>query len=760
MIKNRKITILFTIFIFLLIQNIYGNDGVIRGRVIDKVQNIPLIGANVTLIGTPLGAASDANGEFQINNVPPGVYAVQVTVIGYTPETATDLMVGGVRDIVLDFELEQTVIGLEGITVRPNYFNSIVEKPISARTQTNEEIRRLPGGLEDVVRAVSILPGVAQVQSGRNDLIVRGGAPSENLYVIDGLEIANINHFGTQGASGGPLSFINLDFVESTTFSTGGFGVRYGDRLSSVLTLNLRDGREDRIGGKGLISYSQFGMNLEGPVGEKGNFVFSARRSYLDFIFKAAGFGFVPEYWDFLAKTNYDLTTNDNLEILFIGALDKTRFFNDTPEKRYTNSRILGSSQDQLIAGITWRHLFRGGFSTVTLGRSEIDFRFNQSDTLGNPIFLNNSLEREYTLTNNWIFNLSRSLELNWGIQGKFVDVSTRLLVPGFTDDFNTSFSVDLDQDISGYKSAGWMQATYTLPKWQFIAGLRMDGFDLYKLQSAFSPRTTINYRLQEGTTLNVHWGRYQQAPAFVWLNANSLNNDLDYIQTDQVILGIEQLLRDDLQMTVEGYYKDYSNYPASTQRPYLVMANTGAGFGGSDDGYASFGLDPLVNEGTGWSRGVEVFLQKKLSDLPFYGIFSLSYNQSRFKGLDGISKPSSYDQRWITNFGGGYVINNRWEISFKSRLATGRPYTPYNPDYTKSIELYNSERIPNNWIVDLRVDRFWFFDGWMMVTFIDIQNVFNRPIYDVPRYNAFDDELEDSGSIGILPSIGIGVEF
>lgn len=747
-------------FFMLSATTLFSQTGKITGYVFDKIENTPLIGANVLVSGTTYGAASDINGYFEILSVPVGTYSVQATVIGFIPQVRTDIVVSSVKPAVLNFQLESTVLTGEGVVVKPNYFLDAVEKPISSRMQTNEEIRRLPGGLEDVVRAISILPGVAQVQSGRNDLIVRGGAPSENLYVIDGLEISNINHFGTQGAAGGPLSFINLDFVDNTLFSTGGFGVRYGDKLSSVLTLDLKNGRTDRIGGKGTISASQFGFDIEGPLKDKGSFFFTARRSYLDFIFKAAGFGFVPEYWDFMGKANYKLSSKDELTILGILALDRTKFFNDTPEKRYTNSRILGSSQDQMLAGLTWRHLFRGGYSTLTIGQTEIDYDFFQYDTLKNPIFLNKSIEKENTVTGNLVYNLSNALEINWGLQGKQVKTSNDILMPGFVSDFGENIAVDLDVTDSGAKYASWFQTTANFNRIKLILGLRWDQMNFYGAKNVFSPRGTFNYALFDQTQVSLHLGSYYQAPSLIWLNANPQNQSLDFIQTDQYILGVEQLLQEDLQLTIEGYYKDYSNYPSSLTRPYLVMANTGAGFGGSNDGFASFGLDPLANIGSGWARGIELFVQKKLSERPWYGILSVSYNQSKFKGLDGISRPSSYDQRWILNIGGGYVLNKNWEFGFKSRFATGRPYTPYNADYTKSSTLYNTERVQNNWILDLRADRFWYFDRFVLITYADIQNVLNRDIYDVPRYNAFDDELETGGSIGILPSIGISIEF
>ena len=369
----------------------------ITGEVYDGTTNEPLAGVNISIVGTTLGASTEIDGRFDIQRVPVGTYSVRVTAIGYTPFIATDIVVMVAKPTEIRIPLIESLVQVEGVQVTASYFQSLPDRPLSTLIQSNAEIRRLPGGQEDVVRAISIMPGVAQVQAGRNDLIVRGGAPSENLFVVDNIEIPNINHFGTQGASGGPLSFINLDFVERTTFSTGGFGVRYGDKLSSVLSIDLRDGRKDQLGGKATISSSQFGLNLEGPASESGNFILSARRSYLDFIFKAAGFGFVPEYWDFLGKVHYDLSLKDRLDVLAIGALDNVKLFNDTPDKRFSNSRVLGSNQNQFVGGVTWRHLMNQSFMTVALSQTYVDYDYMQNDSLLNSLFRNSSFEHEST---------------------------------------------------------------------------------------------------------------------------------------------------------------------------------------------------------------------------------------------------------------------------------------------------------------------------------------------------------------------------
>ncbi len=734
--------------------------GRITGHVYDAVTKEALIGANVQVVGTTLGAISAVDGTFTIDRVPEGMIALQVSMIGYKAVIQPDLMVTPVKPLEVKLGLNQTVLAGASVTIKPSYFESVSDKPLSVQTQSYAEIRRLPGGYEDVVRAISILPGVAQAQNGRNDLIVRGGAPSENLYVIDGVEVPNINHYGTQGATGGPLSFVNLDYVANTTFSTGGFGVRYGDRLSSVTNIELREGREDRWGGKGTISASQFGLNLEGPIANKGSMVLSARRSYLDFVFKAAGFAFVPEYWDFLVKTDYKLGPHDQLSLTALSAIDNVKLFNDTAEKRYDNSRVIKTDQYEAVAGLTWRHLFTSGYSTVSLSNNRFRYDLLQADTTQKSIFRNNSLERETLLTANLVVKPARHTEVTLGGQARAVLFESAIAVPPFTNPYGQLFTIDADLDTTALKGSAWLQLVQRSGPFSFTLGSRYDYFNLIDKGSAFSPRASLEYQWGPLTRLSFSAGRYHQTPAYIWLVANLINRRLRQIQADQYILGMQHLLRDDLKLSLEGYYKKYSRYPASTLQPWLVMANTGAGYGGAEEGFASYGIDPLVSQGSGWARGIELFAQKRLSQAPWYGLLSVSYNEAQFRGLDGIERPGSFDQRWIANLGGGWIPDGRWEFSAKFRLATGRPYTPLNADYSRSGDRYNAARIGVNHSLDLRADRHWQTGGVVLITFIDIQNIYNRKFKDVPRWNAFKKELDETSSIGILPTIGISAEF
>ncbi|MCZ7557066.1 MAG: TonB-dependent receptor [Bacteroidia bacterium] len=740
--------------------------GAIRGTVTDAVTKEPLFGANVILVGTTLGAASNLDGVFEIREVPAGIYQIRASVIGHKPQVASDVEVAPGRETRLNFALQPSVIDLEEVVVEAAWFRENADAQVSAQTLSYEEIRRAPGGLEDVIRAVSVLPGVVQASAGRNDLIVRGGAPSENLYVVDNLEVPNINHFGTQGATGGPLSFINLDFVEDVTFATGGFGARYGDKLSSVMNIQLRDGRRDRLGGKLTVSASQFGLNAEGPIGEVGSYLFSARRSYLDFIFKAAGFGFVPEYWDFITKATVSPDRLNEFSFLGIGALDNVRFFNDTEDQRFSNSRILGNSQNQYFTSFSWRRLMDGGFMTFSLGRTYVDYSFLQSDSLLSPVFRSDSKEGETSLRADGVFLLSRDTELSFGAQGKMGRVRGDFALTPTVNTIQTGPALDpLSNvwDTTAFKGSVYAQVARTFfERLRVTLGGRLDYFNLIDESAAIAPRLALRYALTDLTTLTLSGGRYHQAPSYIWLVSNAANASLRHVQVDQAVLGIEHLLRADLRVRLEGYYKNYADYPASTVRPWLVLANTGAGFGGAEEGFSSFGLEPLVSEGEGASSGVELLLQKRMSDVPLYGILSLSYNNTEYAALDGVMRPGLYDQRIIFNVSGGYRFDAAWEASFKFRYGTGTPYTPFDVNGEQLFASdFNASRLPDFHSLDVRVDRRWFFSGWNLIAYIDIQNVYNRKNSQAYRWDPRNNVVESTGgSIGILPTIGVSAEF
>ena len=332
--------------------------------------------------------------------------------------------------------------------------------------------------------------------------------------------------------------------------------------------------------------------------------------------------------------------------------------------------------------------------------------------------------------------------------------------------DFESSFGDSLvipnaDWNERATKAAAYIQLGQRLSrKLTFTLGGRLDYFDRIENKTAFGPRASLSYDLFKKTTVSLSGGVYHQAPSYVWLTTNNRNRQLEFIRADQLVFGIERLLRNDTRIRLESYVKRYRHYPTSLDRPYLVLANTGAGFGGSEDGFSSFGFDDLVSEGEGLSRGIELLLQKRLSDLCCYGLISATYGKTEFKSLDGVTRPGLYDQRFIFNLSGGYQPSVKWEFSAKFRIGTGTPYTPFDSEGNQSVENYNSKRLPLFHSADIRVDRRWNYASWTLVTYLDLQNFYSRENVQRYRWNEREQKVEESTSIGILPTIGISAEF
>ena len=514
---------------------------------------------------------------------------------------------------------------------------------------------------------------------------------------------------------------------------------------------------------KALISATQFGLNLEGPVTQSSNFVFSVRRSYLDFIFNAAGFGFVPEYYDVLTKYTNDLSKNEKLTFLFVAAFDRVKFNNDSRDNIIDNSRILASNQNQYMAGLSYRRLFGKGYYTISLSRSFVDYDTFQKDTLFNPIFLNKSIEAENEIKLETLYKIKGNAELNLGVSYKLIKFDTNILFPAnFITTFGDVLPVNnIVENSYLNKYAAFLQySNIWFDKLRFNLGVRGDYFSEINNNFNVSPRLSVSYPISEITNISFSSGLYHQFPSYIWLVGDKTNKDLKAIKVEQYVIGFEHRIRSDINVKLEAFYKNYRNYPTSVLRPYLVLANTSAGYAGSDDNFASFGLEPLVSEGKGYSRGAELSFQKKASEIPHYALLSLTYSQTEYTSLNGLKAPGTYDQRWILNLSAGYVFNENYQMGIKFRLSTGSPYTPFELNGTQLLSNYNKNNFPVNHSLDVRVERRWNFERTALITYIDVQNIYNRKNQTSMRWDYEKNKVREESSIGILPSIGVSLEF
>jgi len=750
---------------------VYAQDvpqGRITGRVVNASTQQPIDGALVQLAGTVLSARSGARGEFTIAAVPPDVYSLRVRAIGYRPYLVAEVVVGSGKPLEITVPLTPQPVVLEAVEVQPSYFVPPTQAIVSTQDLGAEDVRRAPGVQEDVVRAVALFPGVAVTAAGRNDLIVRGGAPYENLFVVDGIEVPNINHFGSQGSTGGPLSLINIDFVQDATFSAGGLGAKWGDRTASFTNITLREGTRDALAGEVNLSATGFGAIMEGPLGSDGSFLFSARRSYLDLLFQAAGFSFVPTYWDFQLKTTHRIDDANTLSFLGIGAINTVSFNDETADDRYDNSRILSPEQNQYVAGLTWKRFLGPSLLTVTLGRTYVKFESAQRDSLvpPNDVFRSFSTEGENSLRIDLLLEPTRRLEVNVGSATRyasklrydvFLDGALRVDQDGMPQ------PLTVDTSFTAFRTTAYAEARYYLtPTLRLSGGLRGSyyGF-LDAIQVA--PRLGARLEIDRRTAVTLSYGRTYQAPSYIWLVGDPDNQEsLVPIRADQVVAGIEREVRPDLKLQLEGYVKRYGDYPARAFRPQAVLAPSGFEDATND---IPFGLEPLGSAGEGFTYGAELFLQKRLSSIPVYGLVSVAVARAEFQSFDGVTRPGAYDGRVIGNLLAGWRISSAWEVSGKFRIATGLPTTPYvesGPDAGRlDFTRYNAgPRLPTFHALDLRIDRRWSFRGWQLDVYLDVQNVYGRTNISQYQWNPRIGAAEPNESLGVLPSIGVNIEF
>jgi hypothetical protein len=617
---------------------------------------------------------------------------------------------------------------------------------------------------EDVVRAVALLPGVAVTTGGRNDLAVRGGAPYENLFLVDGLEVPNINHFGSQGSTGGPLSLLNIDFIREASFSSGGFGVQYGDRTASLSSFSLREGNSERLAGEVNLSATGFGIIGEGPLGKNGTFLASVRRSYLDLVFRLADFAFIPEYWDSQIKLTQRFGAKHSLSFIAVGALDNIILSDSTPDDRLDNSRIAAPDQKSYFTGLTWNYSLPSGLFSMTLGRTWTRFSTSQTDSLLQPIYNNRSEEGDNSLRTELGWQFSPQLHVTFGNTLRYagqLEYDVQLAGSVRTDSLGQPAPLSIDTSFTALRNATYVQAEAFAGSVRFTAGLRGDWYDFLHAFRV-SPRLGVNIPAGPSASVNLSVGQYYQAPSFIWLVGDPGNSErLAPIRANVAVAGYERRLASDLTGRVEGYYKSYQDYAARLFRPQAVLQPTGFDDATSD---IPSGLEPLQSIGTGRSYGAEFLLQKTFSDVPLYGLVSLTMNRSEFAGTDGVRSTGSFETRFIGNLLAGWRFNPRWEVSGKYRVATGLPYTPFATsgaaEGTRDFTQYNQLTLPTFAALDVRVDRRWALRGVQLDVYIDIQNILGRENVDGNYWDARTRTEQFNSGLGVLPSIGVNVEF
>lgn len=522
----------------------------VRGKVIDKQSRQPVAYANVVVAGIPgKGASTDSLGIFRIEQIPPGIYRFEATLIGYKSAVTSEYLVSASTPFIeIEIEIEEDENMLSAIVVTPSPFRKTVESPVSMRIIGLQEIEKSPGGNRDISRIVRAYPGVSFSPIGyRNDLIVRGGSPSENRFYMDGIEIPNINHFATQGASGGPVSIVNADLIREISFYTGAFPANRSGAMSSVLDFRLRDGNPDKQTFKATLGASEVSFSGNGHLSDKTTYLFSIRQSYLQLLFKALGLPFLPNFIDGQFKLKTRLSAHDELILLGLVGIDKMKLNTDEKgeDAEYILSYLPTIHQETFTVGASYRHYAGKHVQSVTLSHNYLNNR--------NIKYLNNDESSEDNLTLR-LRSVEQKTTLRFENQTRLgqwtLKEGAEMNYSNYTNQTNqrifgiTSTLSDYRTDLNIFSWGGFFSTDYTTANKRFSAsaGIRTDGNNYNKemkeLWKQLSPRLSLSYELTQQWTLSGNAGLYYQLPPYTALGFKDndglyANKNLKYIASD-----------------------------------------------------------------------------------------------------------------------------------------------------------------------------------------------------------------------------------
>ncbi len=759
----------------------------IYGKVLDEFGE-PLFGASVFLEGTQLGAQSDFEGNYKISGVVPGSYNLIVNYLGYEPQTKYNIIVRSKGTPTYNFKLQEATQELDEVVVsNATIITRPKETPLSTQTLSAVEIATYPGSNNDVVQVAQTLPGVSPSIGGfRNDLIIRGGAPNETVYYLDGMEIPNINHFSTQGSAGGPVGLINVSFIDNVTLSTSAFNARYDNPLSGVLQFQQRNGNSRNFAGNFRVSASEAALTLEGPLFKNGGeestttFLASVRRSYLQFLFQTIGLPFRPDYWDYQYKINHEINDFNSITLLGVGSIDD--FSINTPEEFDPEQQAQVEQAPFIIQrtntmGISWRNRFKNGngFMQTTLSNNTLnnDFtRYADPENEQGVIFNNDARESETKLR----YELTQFFE-DWKLTSGFnVQHSD---YTNTTIDVRNNLSFDTAIDFMKYGLFANATRSFFDNTLDVSLGFRMDDDSFTEnrsLLNTFSPRFSVSYEFAPDWRLNGSIGRYFKLPPYTILgfrntNDELINRNVDYTQSDHLVLGLQHFFTPSSNISFEGFYKRYEDYPVSV-RDGVSLANKGGGF-------EVLGSEPIETVGKGRSYGAELQFQQKLSN-NFYGIFSYTWFYSEFTGFEtNTYLPSVWDSRHLISFVGGYKLKRNWELSSRYRFAGRTPFVPTDldatlanyPEIVLDYARLGEEKLAIFSQLDVRLDKKWNFKKFAFELFIEAQNILGQNTPSPTDFGLNRDDMgmviqpqslvaiEDDGG-QIIPSLGIVIDF
>ena len=756
--------------LLLNVTSLLAQQGTLKGQVYSTKSNEPLESASVRVQGTSLGARTDVQGRFVIAGLKPGFVRLIVSMLGYETTTSAEVQVIGNQTSFIDIALDEASTSLTEVVVRPNMRIKRVESPLSLQTLGIKQIEKNAGANRDISKLVQTLPGVGATDPNRNDLIVRGGGPSENVFYLDGIEIPVINHFSTQGASGGVVGMINPDFVREISFYTGAFPTSRTNALSSVMEIKQRDGDTDRMHVKASVGASDAALTIEGALSEKSSFIASARQSYLQWLFKAIKLPFLPTYNDFQLKYKHRFNAHNELTILGIGAIDdmslNTKLQSTGSEvQRYILSYLPRYKQWNYTVGAVYKHYGAEHTDSWVLSRNMLrnsSVKHQSNDPTLPKLSEYQSDETESKLRYERMYT-TLPFKLSFGAGLRYADYRNRAERLAYQSGKVVPLSYDAHIRLLAYSAFAQASDEYLDRRLKIGLGVNLVGNTLNSVMSnpfpQLSPRLSVSFALTDDIDLNANFGRYAMQPSYTSMGYQAPDGTylnkmrLRYITSNQAVLGGEYHLGSYLHFSVEGFYKSYSSYPIS-ELEGISLASKGTEYG-------QVGAEAVLSTGEGRAYGAEVVARlmpwHQFSATATYTLF-----RSEFTDKAGIYRPSSWDTRQMLNLLLSYRLGKSWYLSASWRYSGGAPYTPIDmelstnkaawtvtnrayPDYAR----FNTLRLPAKHQLDLRLDKEFYFKRWMLNLYLDVQNAYLSSYVSAPIYT----NRDSSGEVMDHPS-------
>lgn len=792
-----KIRIFLLLFVMVLLSTcVYSEDFQVRGRVIDKFSRQPVPNASVTVYGrTGQGASTDSAGVFCIEHVAPGICQLSVSCVGYKNALSPEYIVSAKLPSV-EIELEENTSKLEEVTVTAGSFRRVKNSPVSLQIIGLGEIEKSPGGNRDISRIVRSYPGVSFSPIGyRNDLIVRGGAPSENRFYLDGIEIPNINHFATQGASGGPVSILNADLIREVQFYTGAFPADKGGALSSVMDIRLRDGNADDNSFKATLGASEVSLSGSGHFGGNTTYLFSVRQSYLQLLFKVLGLPFLPNYIDGQFKIKTRLSDRDEIVLLGLTGIDRMKLNTDEKgeDAEYMLSYLPRIEQQTFTIGAAYKHYAGKHVQTVSLGynylaNQNLKYRNNDDSSADNLTLDLSSHEQKVSLRAE-----NRTYGERWafveGVEAYYAKYDDNTFQRLYRSGGQVLLRQNTDLGIMGWGAFASARYKTTDERLTATLGLRFDGCDYSSAMARFwenvSPTLSLSYRVLPQLAVNAAVGMYHQLPAYTALGYTDetgayVNKSLKYMRVVNANLGTEWNISRQVVVSVEGFFKRYSRVPLS------VVDGIPLACKGND--YGVVGNEQLVPDADGRAYGVEASMRWQVAG-KLTSVASFTFFRSEYRSENGAEYiASAWDNRFIANVSGTYELPRNWSIGAKLSAIGGSPFTPYDEDKSSLVEAwdvqgrpyydytrYNTGRLDAFAQLDVRVDKNYYFKGWRLGIYLDLQNVtksvlrqpdvlMSTGVVENPEAPLAEQRYkmkyikQESGTL--LPTIGLTVEF